>query len=265
MVYSKIIDTTIENILNDMIRIVKRNHIIRRCYTTGKGLKIRNKKDFLIIRKNMFNRMYPVYHDTVKMDGLINNIYGYIGDTMFFLKNCGLVTRLDLDTMGIFLYSLNDKFYNLFRKTEKRKTYMFLALCTKRMIKNNTNIKTGIKIERNKTHIYKGAGYCKTYIEYWDRMDNIYAVTCSIKNGKRHQIRAHTGYTNMKILGDEKYGYSNDMFKESCFFSWFVSFFYKGRLVRFYSMPSAVFIKYYRTVKFCRRIRHEDSDKSYTQ
>jgi len=128
----------------------------------------------------------------------------------------GALFRLDFETSGVLFFSKNDRTYNLirnnFNKITKSKIYLAIVQGD---IKVNGLIegffkKSGkkgslIKFSNVKLSEFK-AGKLEILNSLYNKDLNITLVSISLKDGLRHQIRAHLYGIGHPILGDELYG-----------------------------------------------------------
>ncbi|MGX7582901.1 pseudouridine synthase [Candidatus Vidania fulgoroideorum] len=230
-----------------MINISNRNKYIKK-YNFKFILKF--KKKYLIIFKKKNINM-------IGEKSIFSSIYSLFGNKVFKLNRCGIISRIDKNTSGIIIYSLDNNFTIFFKKTKKCKTYLTVVFSKKKI--GNFCINSGINIFGNKSIATKKYfNFSKTKIKIIDKVkDNkeyYYFLKCSIINGKRHQIRSHLKYKNILILGDKKYGKFNEICKESNLHSWRIKFILNKKKKKYYCLPSNENIYYYRKYKFKKLI-----------
>ncbi|MGX7576585.1 pseudouridine synthase [Candidatus Vidania fulgoroideorum] len=211
---------------------------------------IENTKNFAVFDKIKKSKFYPEEKKHTK--NIISFIFYMFGDKIFFNKRSGVISRLDYETKGIFLFSKNDKFTNNF--VTKKKTYITIGKSKKKFVNKEFRItKKGIKIKGKV--IFTNNSINKT-IEYNTKFKIVetiklrnfflYIIKCYFKRGKTHQIRISLKYKSIKIIGDLKYGIKYRNFNESNLHSLKLVFEYKNKLYKFKSKNvNTVFIKQY--------------------
>ncbi len=137
----------------------------------------------------------------------------------------GFIHRLDRNTSGIMIFSLNERaeeelllgFKNhAFKKEYRAEVVGFpkkeKAILEGYLIKNE---KTSTVTVEDKP--FKGAVYIKTGYEVVEKREKTSLLKVTLYTGKTHQIRAHLAHIGHPILGDGKYGLEriNKEFKKS--------------------------------------------------
>ncbi len=160
---------------------------------------------------------------------VINKESGYTSESVFDeIKsknyNAGFIHRLDRNTSGIMIFSLNtmaeaellngfknrkfDKFYTAHvvgkmpKKSDVLTAYLIKDKDSSTVKIFNTQVKNSVQI--------------KTGYEVIEEHDEYSVLLVRLYTGKTHQIRAHLAHIGHPIIGDGKYGdfEFNDKFKE---------------------------------------------------
>lgn len=122
--------------------------------------------------------------------------------------------RLDTNTQGIIIFTLNDVAYQQLFNGFKQRTFDKYYYCVvygtcqnKRCVLNGYLVKdsqTGlVKIYDKQV---KNSVYIQTEYEVLKSQDKTSLLKVKLITGKTHQIRAHLAYNGLYILGDGKYG-----------------------------------------------------------
>jgi len=174
---------------------------------------------FIIIRKEAGIPVHPSaghYKDT-----LCNYINYYFEENGIYLKDAGLVHRLDKDTEGLIIFAKSNevayKLRELFKKREIKK-YYFAILCNN--LKKNSFEKNKIYIledfisrdpkNRLKFTIKKGNGK-RAILKFKPIFffDEFFLVNIRLITGRTHQIRVQFSDRGFPIVGDIIYGNKN--------------------------------------------------------
>lgn len=207
---------------------------------------IKEKKNFIIFNKIVKSKFYPEEKKNNK--NIVSCIYNMVGERIFHIKKCGIVTRLDLETKGIFLFLKKDIKIKIIKKK-----YFVISKCFKR---KDFFLKGFLKKKKNKMIFCKKKTKYPVQTKFYIKniKKNNVLIICVFKHGKTHQIRSSLKYLSIKILGDKKYGLYNKKYLESNLHSWNLIFKIKQKLYNFYSFPNKIFIKYYKFKKFKKKI-----------
>ncbi len=150
---------------------------------------------------------------------VINKKRGVTSDTVFgSLKKeystCGYIHRLDRNTSGLMIFSLNDRAEEELLLGFKNRTFEkeYVAEVVG-FPKEKKAILEGYLIKDEKTSTvkisdkpFKGAVYIKTGYEVIENKENTSILKVQLFTGKTHQIRAHLAHIGHPIVGDGKYG-----------------------------------------------------------
>ena len=140
-------------------------------------------------------------------------------------QGAGFIHRLDRNTCGLMIFSLN----------ERAETELLLGFKNRTFVKEYTAEVVGIpkvekaiiegyliKDEKTSTvkiedHPFKGAVYIKTGYEVIEKREKTSVLKVTLYTGKTHQIRAHLAHIGYPIVGDGKYGIekTNRLLKKS--------------------------------------------------
>ncbi|WP_185865926.1 RluA family pseudouridine synthase [Blattabacterium cuenoti] len=147
----------------------------------------------------------------------------------FNLYRCGLVHRLDKDTSGLLVlakneYSQKHLFQQFYSRTIQRK---YIALIWGDLIEKE-GIITGfigrdprnrkkMTIFKQNQEINKNKGkYSITHYKVLERFKHLTYISCYIKTGKTHQIRAHFKHLGHPLFHDSIYGGNRIFMKKKC-------------------------------------------------
>ncbi|WP_185867057.1 RluA family pseudouridine synthase [Blattabacterium cuenoti] len=144
----------------------------------------------------------------------------------FNLYRSGLVHRLDKDTSGLLVLAKNEysqkylfqQFYSRTIKREYRALIWGDLLEEKGIItgfigRDPKNRKRMTIFRNNES--YKGK-YSVTCYEVLERFKYLTYISCNIKTGKTHQIRAHFKYLGHPLFHDSIYGGNRIFMKKKC-------------------------------------------------
>ncbi|WDI79393.1 pseudouridine synthase [Candidatus Vidania fulgoroideae] len=207
-------------------------------------LKIINEENnFIIFDKIIKSSFYPI--EKKGNINIISCIYNLIGEKIFYIKNCGIISRLDFETKGIFLILKKE-----IKLKKIKKKYLAISKCYKKKCVFYT--KGYIKKKKNRIIYTKKKTiypvFTKFIIKTKKRGFNV--IVCKFSRGKTHQIRSSLNYLSIRILGDKKYGFFNKYYQESNLHSWNLNFYINNNNYNYYSFPNRNFIKYFFKINF---------------
>jgi pseudouridine synthase, RluA family len=144
----------------------------------------------------------------------------------FDLYRCGLIHRLDKDTSGILIVAKNEfskkyLFQQFYYKTIQREYRALIwgnILEEKGIIsgfigRDPKNRKRMTIFNNNESHNGK---YSVTEYKVLERFNYLTYVSCKLKTGKTHQIRAHFKYLGHPLFHDSIYGGNKIFMKNKC-------------------------------------------------
>jgi 23S rRNA pseudouridine955/2504/2580 synthase len=132
-------------------------------------------------------------------------------------ENCRFIHRLDRNTRGLMAFAFNEhaetSLLNAFKNRTVEKKYR--ALCFGRFSNSHAILKAYLKKneERATVQIFdlpsKGAEEIITEYQVYSERDGMTEVEITLHTGKTHQIRAHLAHIGCPVVGDMKYGDTN--------------------------------------------------------
>ncbi len=135
------------------------------------------------------------------------------------LPRYGLAHRIDKDTSGILLFGKNEKTLKLlkseFKKRKVKKKY--ICLVWKRMKEKEGRIETSMrrgKNDRRKHQSYKPQEKGRKAVSFFrvlDFFENYSLIEVRPVTGRRHQIRSQFAYLGNPIVGDQLYGFKDQV------------------------------------------------------
>ncbi|NLB34652.1 MAG: RluA family pseudouridine synthase [Elusimicrobia bacterium] len=135
---------------------------------------------------------------------------------LFHYPSCEIVHRLDMDTSGVIVVSLNQEsaisIKKQFKDRKVRKNYLALAQGTPEPKKGVIDFPIR-RSRRNPTMMSVGwvaARQSKTLYEVMEQKDGVSLISVSPITGRTHQIRVHFSHLGHPLLGDLKYGGSRE-------------------------------------------------------
>ncbi|WP_185857869.1 RluA family pseudouridine synthase [Blattabacterium cuenoti] len=144
----------------------------------------------------------------------------------FNLYRSGLVHRLDKDTSGLLVLAKNEYskkyLFQQFQSKTIQREYRALiwgnlieekGIITGFIGRDPKNRKRMTLFKKNESH--KGK-YSVTYYKVLERFKYLTYVSCNIKTGKTHQIRAHFKYLGHPLFHDSTYGGNKIFMKKKC-------------------------------------------------
>ncbi|ACY40155.1 pseudouridylate synthase (ribosomal large subunit pseudouridine synthase D) [Blattabacterium sp. (Blattella germanica) str. Bge] len=146
----------------------------------------------------------------------------------FNLYRCGLVHRLDKDTSGLLVFAKNEYsqkhlFQQFYSRTIQRK---YIALIWGNLIEEKGTI-TGfigrdpknrkkMTILKQENQEFNKGKFSVTHYKVLERFKYLTYVSCNIKTGKTHQIRAHFKHLGHPLFHDSIYGGNRIFMKKKC-------------------------------------------------
>ncbi len=160
---------------------------------------------------------------------VINKFSGYTSESVFEeikaqYNDAGFIHRLDRNTSGIMIFSLNitaeTELLNGFRNKTFEKFYT--AHVVGKMPKKKDILTAYLVKDKESATVkifntqVKNSVLIKTGYEVLEEHDNYSVLLVRLYTGKTHQIRAHLAHIGHSIIGDGKYGdfELNNKFKE---------------------------------------------------
>ncbi|AFJ90931.1 RluA family pseudouridine synthase [Blattabacterium sp. (Blaberus giganteus)] len=188
---------------------------------------IHEDEDIIVINKPAGMVVHPGYGN--QKGTLIHGIKHHFQKSNlnnFDLYRSGLVHRLDKDTSGLLVLAKNEHskeylFKQFYYKTIKRE---YRALIWGNLLEEN-GIITGFigrdpknrkRMTIFKKNEYKKGKYSVTHYKVLERFKYLTYVSCSLKTGKTHQIRAHFKYLGHPLFHDSIYGGNRIFMKKKC-------------------------------------------------
>ncbi|MBO7149533.1 MAG: RluA family pseudouridine synthase [Clostridia bacterium] len=160
---------------------------------------------------------------------VINKFSGYTSESVFEeikaqYNDAGFIHRLDRNTSGIMIFSLNTtaetELLNGFRNKTFEKFYT--AHVVGKMPKKKDGLTAYLVKDKESATVkifnlqVKNSVLIKTGYEVLEEHDDYSVLLVRLYTGKTHQIRAHLAHIGHSIIGDGKYGdfEANNKFKE---------------------------------------------------
>lgn len=127
----------------------------------------------------------------------------------------GIVHRLDKDTSGLLVVAKTDLAHkSLAEQIEKKSANrQYVALCDGNFREDEGEIEKPIgrnPNDRKLMAVVKDGRYAKTLYKVLERFGKYTLVEFTLKTGRTHQIRVHSKSISHSIVGDERYGGSNE-------------------------------------------------------
>ena len=130
----------------------------------------------------------------------------------------GIVHRLDKDTSGLLIVAKNDYAHNILASQIKEKVCkrFYLALLEGNLKQDSgvieTNLARSLK-DRKKFEVCENTKgkYAKTLYKVVERFSGYCLVEFELKTGRTHQIRVHAKYLGHPVVGDNTYGFKNQL------------------------------------------------------
>ncbi|HKL12688.1 MAG TPA: RluA family pseudouridine synthase [Halanaerobiales bacterium] len=172
--------------------------------------------DIIVINKPVGLIVHPVKGN--RTDTLVNALLAHtekLGDINGTLRP-GIVHRLDKNTSGAILVAKNQESLNNLQKQFKaRKTKKIYRTILKGTLPYNSGtIDAPIgRNPKNRTKmavIKENSKKAVTKFNVIDRYNNYTYVEADLKTGRTHQIRVHFAHLGFPIIGDQKYGTSEE-------------------------------------------------------
>src|SRR6056297_2114126 len=172
--------------------------------------------DIIVINKPVGLIVHPVKGN--RTDTLVNALLAHtekLGDINGTLRP-GIVHRLDKNTSGAILVAKNqESLNNLQKQLKARKTKKIYRTILKGTLPYNSGtIDAPIgRNPKNRTKmavIKENSKKAVTKFNVIDRYNNYTYVEADLKTGRTHQIRVHFAHLGFPIIGDQKYGTSEE-------------------------------------------------------
>ncbi|RWZ58777.1 RluA family pseudouridine synthase [Halobacillus fulvus] len=165
-----------------------------------------------------------------------------------------IVHRLDRDTSGVMMFAkseqVKEKLQNTWKKSVTERTY--IALVQGNVKKDKGTIESYLKESKSwKVHSSNkpnGGQHAVTHYEVLQRKGKGSLLKVSLETGRKNQIRVHMQELGHPIVGDEKYGASDNPIKRLGLHAHVLEFKHpkNGKIMRFESpIPSA----FYKTLR----------------
>ncbi|WP_185860625.1 RluA family pseudouridine synthase [Blattabacterium cuenoti] len=178
-----------------------------------------NKPAGMVVHPGFGNERGTLIHG-IKYHFQNSNLYN------FDLYRSGLVHRLDKDTSGLLVLAKNEYskkylFKQFYSKTIQREYRALIwgnileekGIITGFIGRDPKNRKRMTIFRNSESH--KGK-YSITYYKVLERFKYLTYVSCNLKTGKTHQIRAHFKYLGHPLFHDSMYGGDKIFMKKKC-------------------------------------------------
>lgn len=173
-------------------------------------------EDIIVVNKERGMMVHPasgIYTGT-----LLNALLHHCTDLKAIngVKKPGLVHRLDRNTSGCIVVAKNENSSQILSKQIVEKTCYreYLALVHGRIKKDEGKISLALAEDGKKKMKVseKNGKEAVTNYKVIERFSEFTLVSCSLENGRKHQIRCHLAATGHPLLGDDKYGGASGSF-----------------------------------------------------
>ena len=184
-------------------------------------------EDKFIIVVNKKSGLLTISTDNERENTLYNQVYTYLKQKHKSNK-VFIVHRLDKDTSGLVLFAKSEKVkIKLQDNWENVKRYYY-AIVNGVVEKQNDIIKSYLK-ETKTLLVYSSNDSKKgklaiTHYEKLNTNSKYSLLKIDIKTGRKNQIRVHLSDINHSIVGDKKYGVSNNSLKRLCLHAYYLEF-----------------------------------------
>lgn len=127
-----------------------------------------------------------------------------------------VVHRLDQDTSGVMMFAKNEKVKRMYQDNwnDAVDDRTYIALVTGRVAKDKDTIRSFLR-ENKTTHMYSThtGQEAITHYEVIKKTDNFSLLKVNLDTGRKNQIRVHMHDIGHPILGDKKYGSTENPMK----------------------------------------------------
>lgn len=163
--------------------------------------------DLLAVNKPSGVLIHPTV--AIQTGTLANYVMAYYQQTSC-IASYHPVLRLDKDTSGIVLLAKSARVQHLLAKQQTKMIKKYLLLTKGCVFADEKNVqapidrKQGSIIEREVN--YQSGQTAHTYFKVLAQTEAYYLLMAQLFTGRTHQIRVHSSYLGMPLLGDDLYG-----------------------------------------------------------